>query len=191
MQSTLSVNARPSRPSGKRTVNNFLSSLTTTLQIRSALSTVFLMHNPNKKEDEKGVQEWDIHLPELFKSIPPRVTFTSMPLWGKIFYNSNKKLLIKWHKVCLVLTWDINWMGRIIREGKKTKCHHIVQLNSTKGQFGRAPTDFNCLRELKSDSLAENNYLWSSKINFMKNRSSVRSESGEAIFFSSQLHSSF
>jgi len=57
MQSTLRVNARPSRPSGKRTVNNFLSSLTTTLQIRSALSTVFQMHNPNKKEDKKGVQE--------------------------------------------------------------------------------------------------------------------------------------
>jgi hypothetical protein len=132
MQSTLRVNARPSRPSGKSTVNNFLSSLTTTLQMRSALSTVFLMHNPDKKQDKKGVQEWDTYLPELFKSIPPRVTFTSPPLWGKVFYNSNKKLLVKWHKVCLVLTRDINWMGRIVREEKKGNGHHIVQLNSTK-----------------------------------------------------------
>jgi hypothetical protein len=51
---TLRVNARPSRPSGKSTVNNFLSSLTTTLQMRSAHTTVLLMHNKhNTKEDKK------------------------------------------------------------------------------------------------------------------------------------------
>jgi hypothetical protein len=31
-----------------------------------------------------------------------------------------------------VLTRDINWMGRIVREEKKGNGHHIVQLNSTK-----------------------------------------------------------
>jgi hypothetical protein len=33
-RSTLRVKARPSRPSGNKTVNNFLSSLTTTLKIK-------------------------------------------------------------------------------------------------------------------------------------------------------------
>jgi hypothetical protein len=54
MLSTLRVNARPSRPSGKRTVNNFLSSLTTTLQIRSVLNTLLLMHSPDNKRKNKN-----------------------------------------------------------------------------------------------------------------------------------------
>lgn len=55
------------------------------------------MHNKhNTKEDKKKeLQDWNKYLPELFKSIPPRVTFTSPPLWGKVLCNSNKQLLLK------------------------------------------------------------------------------------------------
>jgi hypothetical protein len=33
------------------------------------------------------------YLPELFKSMPPKVRFTSPPLWGKVFYNVKKNQL--------------------------------------------------------------------------------------------------
>lgn len=39
---TLSVKARPSRPSGKSTVNSFLSALTTTLEIETILSNGYI-----------------------------------------------------------------------------------------------------------------------------------------------------
>ena len=45
-EETLSVKARPSRPSGKRTVNSFLSVLTTTLQ--KVVRSYMMLAKPNQ-----------------------------------------------------------------------------------------------------------------------------------------------
>jgi hypothetical protein len=81
------VKARPSRPSGKRTVSNFLSSLTTTLHTKHTLIQYYCRTTSYKGKNHTR----DKYLPELFKSIPPRVRLTSPLLWGNEFCNARIK----------------------------------------------------------------------------------------------------
>jgi hypothetical protein len=65
------------------------------------------------------------YLPELFKSIPPKVRFSSPLLWGKVFYNVNNKHLSRkrelshnmdhdWKtKYCASIPQNLNYGTRI------------------------------------------------------------------------------
>lgn len=97
---TFNVKARPSRPSGKRTVSSFLSSLTTTLQMSARQRKIrnskitndrHLKYVQHDHTGFKRMYEIDTYLPELFRSIPPNVRFTSPLLCGNVLYKCQEQ----------------------------------------------------------------------------------------------------
>lgn len=85
---TFSVKARPSRPSGKSTVISFLSSLTTTLEMDqkvnipcgsiAKIGQIDTLTETQSLTFKKRIKKINANLPELLRSMPPRVKLTSL-----------------------------------------------------------------------------------------------------------------